>query len=359
MRFGDSSPAAHVHTLRRAKSWEQHGPAAQGVLAAVQTLREMNADNLRKVPADAPTAFIKPRWKPLVITPEGLDRKFYEICALSELKNALRSGDIWVKGSRQFRDFDDYLLPAEKFAALKREQALPRRSARTATSTRKSVCSCWTSSWPPSPAGQGQRAARCHPHRVRAENHPLDAAVPDRAQALIDQTSQLLPRIKITELLMDVDDWTGFSRHFTHLKDGAEAKDRTLLLSAILGDAINLGLTKMAESSPGLTYAKLSRLQARHIRDETYSAALAELVNHQYRHAFAAHWGDGTTSSSDGQRFRAGGRGESTGHVNPKYGSGHCCKVSDEAAFCLIQRPYISKTLLTGAFRPGITIIKC
>ncbi len=128
---------------------------------------------------------------------------------------------------------------------------------------------------------------------------PLDAAVPDRAQALIDQTSQLLPRIKITELLMDVDDWTGFSRHFTHLKDGAEAKDRTLLLSAILGDAINLGLTKMAESSPGLTYAKAVRLQAWHIRDETYSAALAELVNHQYRHAFAAHWGDGTTSSSD------------------------------------------------------------
>ncbi len=213
-------------------------PAAQGVLAAVQTLREMNADNLRKVPADAPTAFIKPRWKPLVITPEGLDRKFYEICALSELKIT-----------------------------------------------------------------------------------PLDAAVPDRAQALIDQTSQLLPRIKITELLMDVDDWTGFSRHFTHLKDGAEAKDRTLLLSAILGDVINLGLTKMAESSPGLTYAKLSWLQAWHIRDETYSAALAELVNHQYRHAFAAHWGDGTTSSSDGQRFRAGGRGESTGHVNPKYGS--------------------------------------
>ncbi|MDF9128380.1 TetR family transcriptional regulator, partial [Escherichia coli] len=28
------------------------------------------------------------------------------------------------------------------------------------------------------------------------------------------------------------------------------------------------------------------------------------------------------------------------------YLNGHCCKVSDEAAFCLIQRPYISKTLL-------------
>ncbi len=37
----------------------------------------------------------------------------------------------------------------------------------------------------------------------------------------------------------------------------------------------------------------------------------------------------------------------------------HCCKVSDEAAFCLIQRPYISKTLLTRRISPGITIIKC
>ncbi len=33
-------------------------------------------------------------------------------------------------------------------------------------------------------------------------------------------------------------------------------------------------------------------------------------------------------------------------------GIGHCCKVSDEAAFCLIQRPYISKTLLTRRISP-------
>uniref|UniRef100_UPI003B63503B hypothetical protein n=1 Tax=Enterobacter cloacae complex sp. TaxID=2027919 RepID=UPI003B63503B len=35
-----------------------------------------------------------------------------------------------------------------------------------------------------------------------------------------------------------------------------------------------------------------------------------------------------------------------------KYVAGHCCKVSDEAAFCLIQRPYISKTLLTRRISP-------
>lgn len=125
----------------------------------------------------------------------------------------------------------------------------------------------------------------------------------------------------ITGLLMDVDDWTGFTRHFAHLKTSEQTADRALLLATILADVIYLGLTKMAESSPSTTYSKLSWLQVWHIRDETYSATLAELVNARFRNAFAAHWGDGNTSSSDGQRFRAGGRAESTVHVNPKYGA--------------------------------------
>jgi TnpA family transposase len=47
----------------------------------------------------------------------------------------------------------------------------------------------------------------------------------------------------------------------------------------------------------------------------------AEQGNHQHRHAFAEHWGEGKTASPDGQRFRAGGRGEATGQVNLRYGN--------------------------------------
>jgi len=36
---------------------------------------------------------------------------------MSELKNALRAGDVWVPGSRQFRDFDEYLIEREAFTA--------------------------------------------------------------------------------------------------------------------------------------------------------------------------------------------------------------------------------------------------
>jgi len=82
-----------------------------------------------------------------------------------------------------------------------------------------------------------------------------------------------------------------------------------------------LGLRKMAESCPEATYAKLSWLNAWHIRDETYTSALAELTNAQSQHPFSKHWGEGSTSSSDGQRFKTGWRAEAGGNINPKYGS--------------------------------------
>jgi TnpA family transposase len=44
-------------------------------------------------------------------------------------------------------------------------------------------------------------------------------------------------------------------------------------------------------------------------------------VNHHHGLEFTGHWRDGTTSSSDGQRFRAGGTGEAGGEVNARYGN--------------------------------------
>ena len=88
-------------------------PVAQKVLDGINTIRAMNQASTQQVPKNAPTSFIKPRWEQYVIKDGGIDRRFYELCALSELKNALRSGDVWVPGSRQFKDFEEYLLPQD------------------------------------------------------------------------------------------------------------------------------------------------------------------------------------------------------------------------------------------------------
>jgi hypothetical protein len=175
---------------------------------------------------------------------------------MSELKNALRSGDTWMQGSRQFKDFEDYLVPTKKFASLKLAHELP-----LAVTT---DCDQYLHDRPVLLEAQLANAnctalANNLPDAIITELGlkitPLDAAVPDAAQALIDQTAMVLPHVKITELLLEVDEWTGFTRHFTHLKSGDQAKDKNLLLTTILADAINLGLTKMAEPAPAVPLA--------------------------------------------------------------------------------------------------------
>jgi len=60
---------------------------------------------------------------------------------------------------------------------------------------------------------------------------PLDKAMPDEAEALMQRAHHQLPHLKITELLLEVDDWTGFTGHFQHLKSGTAVDDRHLLLA--------------------------------------------------------------------------------------------------------------------------------
>ncbi|WP_213807823.1 Tn3 family transposase [Granulicella sp. dw_53] len=297
-------------------------PAAQPLLEVVDILRRMNRDKSRSVPQDASLEWISQRWRPYVVTDDGIDRRFYELCALTELKNRLRSGDVWVAGSRQFKDFDAYLLEPSRFAELRTQQNLSLPVEHNGDTYVEGRVALLKQSLD---EVDGLAARGELPDAAVTESglkiSPIANAVPDEASVLMRCAYALLPHIKITDLLLEVDRWTGFSKHFTHLKTGEPAKDQLLLLTAILADGINLGISKMAEACPGTTARKLDWLASLHIRDEAYTKALAELVNHHHRHPFSEHWGEGTTSSSDGQRFRASGRGEQSGQVNLRYGN--------------------------------------
>ena len=110
----------------------------------------------------------------------------------------------------------------------------------------------------------------------------------------------------------------------------------------------------MAEACPGISASVLSRIATWHIREETYTKALAEIVNHHHQIEFAGHWGDGTTSSSDGQRFPTGGRGDARGQVNARYGTDpgatFYTHVSDQYA------PYYTK-LINAAVRDATHVL--
>jgi hypothetical protein len=296
--------------------------ANEPTIEALQVLKTLNETGKRTVPEDAPTDFVKGRWEKHVKQEEHIERHAYELCTLSELRSGLRSGDIWVAGSRRYKAFEDYLMPQGQWEWLKQTgETEVEISADFATyiETRKEALHRELIKVEKLMAEEKLPDVRQVKGKLVIT--PLAKVVPDEVEALTQQIYDVLPRIKLPDLLLEVDAWTGFSRHFTHLQSGDPPKDRAALFAALLADAINLGYSRMADACPGMTFDRLAWLADWYIRDETHTKALAEVINYQHGVPFASYWGDGTTSSSDGQRFKVGGQSEATGQVNLRYGT--------------------------------------
>src|SRR4030095_1798715 len=72
------------------------------LLEAVEQLQQLNSTHRRVVPKEAPTDFVTIKWRPYVVNPDGqIDRHYYELCTLWELRGDLRAGNVWVPRTRR------------------------------------------------------------------------------------------------------------------------------------------------------------------------------------------------------------------------------------------------------------------
>ncbi len=326
------------------RSWKENDP----LLAALDVVRELHASGAKKLPPRAPMGFLRPIWRKVVKTDAGTDRRAYEVAVMMALRERLQSGDVWVEGSRAFRAFDNHLLPRDAFENRRKADelglAVPDRfedwrddkTRRLETRLREVDALAAAGELPE--ASLTEEGLSISPIR-NAENEAVDA--------ITRRLYAMLPRLRITELFVEVHGWTSFADRFVHLRAGAPPDDPRALMTAVLADATNLGLTRMARSTGAFSHSRLLWIAEWHVRDETYQAALACLSDAIHAEPFTKVWGDGGTSSSDGQFFRAGGHGEARADHNAKYGSEPGVKfythVSDRYA------PFHSKVIAANA----------
>lgn len=275
-----------------------------GLLEGLELVSDIHAGVRRKLPTGAPTAFVPKAWEAEVFKDEGFDWRCFEIAALWVLREKLRSGDIYVAHSRRYLQLERYLIPkrdweaersgapgllgvptsAKPFLAERREvlkHLIPRVDALLvgATSVR-------------------HEGGRIVVPPIEAED---EAPSLTKLRRLIDER---LPGIDVAELLIEVDNLTGFSRAFTHL-GGASHRGEGLLVqlyACILAQACNLGFRQMADAA-NLPVGTLQWCNRWYLRDETLDEAVTTLVNYHYALPLSSLWGGGVLSSSDGQRF--------------------------------------------------------
>ena len=68
---------------------------------ALALVVDLQTGTRRKLPTDAPTDFITPSWQRFVHPQQAPERLPYELCVLATLRERLRSGDVFVPGSRK------------------------------------------------------------------------------------------------------------------------------------------------------------------------------------------------------------------------------------------------------------------
>lgn len=292
------------------------GTDADELVAASGVLRELYATGGRQVPAGTPAGFVPTRWQDYLAQAEAdgdktAYRHYWELCVLLGLRDGLRSGDVWVPGSRRYADPASYLISKPDWNSVRAEfcqlVSKPADAAAALAGLTDELHAAVGDLDEMLAGGDGpvRLDDSCHLviGRLTAES------VPDEVDVLRDRVAALLPRVPLASMLIEMDCRCGFTGALTHAA-GKTTRSPDLarnLFACLIAQACNIGLVAMAEAS-GISYDKLAWTAEWYLRDDSLRAAIAAVVNFQHHLPMAQIWGAGTMSSSDGQRFPTKGK---------------------------------------------------
>lgn len=288
--------------------------ASKPLLNAIEILRDLNENSSSVKEPYLPVAFARPKWRTRLV--KHLDRKTWETALLFSLRDAFRAGDLWLKSGRRYGQLSTNLVPMESIqrnnmlaVPLEVNKWLDAREALMDTSLSLTSKAASKGLLPNSSIKNGELVVS----RLARQS-------PEKTDELVMSLYRQLPQTKITDLLLEVDNDIKFSEAFTDLRTGSPCRDQIGLLTTLLSDGVNLGLTKMAAATNAHSYWELLRIAKWHIQEDAYNRALAMVVDAQNKLPLAQFWGEGVTASADGQFFPVGGTGEAMNVVNMKYG---------------------------------------
>ncbi len=280
------------------------------LLEALAIVRKLSRREIKDIPETASVKFVPPVWRKGLFLKKSknrtiIDRRLWMAALALAVRDALRSGTLYLPDSRRYisfwnliyqenewqkeRETSYQILSLEQdtvnlFASLKREfnEVLEKFSSTLPTNK-----------------------------FVALENGKLklkreDALpIPEKTKKLRKVIEAAMPRIRIEDLLAKVDGWTEFSASLRPPPDISEKSQnlRKTKLAALIAHGTNLGLSTMGNSTDAVTVEMMQNVSRHYLTEITLKEANNRLVNYHYGLSMSNIWGDGETSSSDGQRF--------------------------------------------------------
>jgi len=302
-------------------------PAGESILEALNYLAEF-ASTHKHVLDSPPLNIVTNPWKRLVFDKENrVTKRGYTLCFLEKLQDALRRRDIYVENSDRWGDPRKKLLQGEDWlmnrAQVYRSLGYPTKPHDAVTILTRQL-----------DAAYKQVAANFDATKVRVDNSGKQPSLtitnlekldePASLNLIRERVTGLLPKVDLTELLLEIHAHTGFAHEFSHVSEAnARINDLpTSICAVLLAEACNIGLEPLIKNNiPALTRHRLSWVKQNYLRAETLVQANARLVDHQSTLSLAKKWGGGEVASADGMRFVAPIRTINAGPNKKYFGS--------------------------------------
>lgn len=289
----------------------------QPVMQAIGVLKSNLKHKGRSYPKGvlAPLKGVVPSgWMPLVVEKEGdphkINRVAYEICVLKVLRERLRCREIWVVGSRRYRDPEEDLPQdfEDRKAVYYEDLGVPLDPKAFTAALREEMTRhlrMLDNQMPIDPKvkilhkNNGNRIS-ISPFKAQAE--------PESLVKLKQEVNLRWPGTGLLDVLKETELRVNFTRY---LRSGTErvhldmATLQRRLLLCLFGLGTNTGIKSM-ESTQQADYKDLLYIRRRFLSIEGLRQAIAQVVNATLAVRLPQIWGDGTTAcASDSKQFGA------------------------------------------------------
>ena len=291
-------------------------PSMERMISAVLALRSQRREAVEAagLGLDVTTdlTWLSAAWRKHVLpkalaaaSPGWIHRKHFELAVLAQVKDELKSGDLYIPHGERYDDYREQLVDEATFA---QELGAYGEVSGIATDATDFVQGLRTELTTLADAVDARFPDNLHASVVdgRLVLRRLQGAQVTQAIAAVDSAiTQRLSPTSIVDVLVDTTRWLDLHVHFRPIS-GTDARVDDLLrrvIPTLFCYGCNLGPTQTARSVKGFSRRQISWLNLKYVTDETLDKAIVEVINLYNKFELPGYWGSGKSASADGTKW--------------------------------------------------------
>lgn len=290
-----------LHHLQLIKDHDNKNSLFDGVAL----LRKLNQDNKRKLPQNPPVDFIPKKLRSLVTKNGETDKKYWECALITAVRDEIKSGNIAINFSRRFGRFNDFFISDKQWHSQRmnffKKAGLPVEPNQVKHHLNSLLNHAYDSFL--------KSYSQNHYAQITDEGWELSVDSSEKLgveqeknlEILTQWLSKNMRTIKLPDLLIEIDNDLLYTNSF--LITNRDVDNIRAVLATIMAHGCNLGTYTMSRLTEDISYKQIKHITDWQLTEEAQKEALIKIVNAIRNFDLSKIWGEGKTSSSDGQRF--------------------------------------------------------